>query len=330
VADNTTLVTPAGSSNSDVIRDIDRGGLGVKTQVVQLDMGGSGATETLVVAGQKTMAASVPVVVASDQSAVPVSGTVTTTPPSHASTNVDQIGGAAITEGQKAMAASVPVVIASDQSAVTVAQATAANLNATVTGTVTTTPPSHASTNVDQVGGAAVTLGAKTSANSIPVVLASDEAALPVTGTFWQATQPVSGTVTANQGGAPWSDNLTQVGGAAVSLGIKTSANSIPVVLASDEATLPVSAASLPLPAGAATSALQTTINTTLGTPAQETGNLATIASLLGYMQRIVELQVQTLAVLQAIRLQAAGTETYVTSNTGAVEPQDVMADTLN
>src|SRR6516165_8408784 len=26
----------------------------------------------------------------------------------------------------------------------------------------------------------------------------------PVSGTFWQATQPVSGTVTANQGGAPW------------------------------------------------------------------------------------------------------------------------------
>ena len=26
-----------------------------------------------------------------------------------------------------------------------------------------------------------------------------------VTGTFWQTTQPVSGTVTANQGGAPWS-----------------------------------------------------------------------------------------------------------------------------
>ena len=29
----------------------------------------------------------------------------------------------------------------------------------------------------------------------------------PVSGTFWQATQPVSGTVTANQGGAPWTVN---------------------------------------------------------------------------------------------------------------------------
>lgn len=44
------------------------------------------------------------------------------------------------------------------------------------------------------------TLGQKTSANSTPVVLSSDQSAIPVTGTFWQATQPVSGTVTANAG----------------------------------------------------------------------------------------------------------------------------------
>lgn len=43
-----------------------------------------------------------------------------------------------------------------------------------------------------------------------------DNASIAVTGTFWQATQPVSGTVTANQGGAPWSENLTQVGGTAI------------------------------------------------------------------------------------------------------------------
>ncbi len=43
-------------------------------------------------------------------------------------------------------------------------------------------------------------LGQKTKANSLAVTLASDQDALPVTGTFWQATQPVSGTVTANTG----------------------------------------------------------------------------------------------------------------------------------
>lgn len=56
------------------------------------------------------------------------------------------------------------------------------------------------------------------------------QATQPVSGTFWQTTQPVSGTVTANAGSG----------------------------------TFAVSATSLPLPSGAATSALQTTGNTSL------------------------------------------------------------------
>lgn len=52
-------------------------------------------------------------------------------------------------------------------------------------------------------------LGQKTSANSAPVVLASDQSSIPVTGTFFQATQPVSGTVTANQGTSPWVTSVT-------------------------------------------------------------------------------------------------------------------------
>lgn len=59
----------------------------------------------------------------------------------------------------------------------------------------------------------------------------------PVTGTFWQATQPISGTVTANvQGG---NSTAVKVDGSAV--------------------TQPVSLASSPLPAGAATAANQST-----------------------------------------------------------------------
>lgn len=61
-------------------------------------------------------------------------------------------------------------------------------------------------------------------------------ASIPVTGTFFQATQPVSGTF--------W------------------------------QATQPISASSLPLPSGAATSALQSTINTTLGSPFQAGGSI--------------------------------------------------------
>lgn len=63
---------------------------------------------TLVTLGQKAMAASFPVVLASDQSAVP--------------TNVAEFGGVAIAQGQAAMAASVPVVVASDQTRLPVAE----------------------------------------------------------------------------------------------------------------------------------------------------------------------------------------------------------------
>lgn len=49
--------------------------------------------------------------------------------------------------------------------------------------------------------------------------------------------------------------NLTQVGGAAIALGQALMAASLPVVIASNQSTLPISAASLPLPSGAATEA---------------------------------------------------------------------------
>jgi hypothetical protein len=58
-----------------------------------------------------------------------------------------------------------------------------------------------------------------------------------VTGTFWQATQPVSGTVTANQGGAPWSENITQFGGSAVVTGTGASGAGIPRVTISNDST---------------------------------------------------------------------------------------------
>lgn len=44
------------------------------------------------------------------------------------------------------------------------------------------------------------------------------------------------------QGTTPWVDNLTQVGGSAISLGQKVSASSFPVVLASDQSSIPVAA----------------------------------------------------------------------------------------
>lgn len=57
------------------------------------------------------------------------------------------------------------------------------------------------------------------------------------------STQPVSGTVTANQGIAnatPWNENIAQYGGISTTLGQKVSASSIPVVIASDQSAIPV------------------------------------------------------------------------------------------
>jgi len=58
--------------------------------------------------------------------------------------------------------------------------------------------------------------------------------------------------------------NIAEYGGTPTTLGQKTSAASEPVVIASDQSAIPISAASLPLPTGAATAANQVTQETTL------------------------------------------------------------------
>jgi hypothetical protein len=83
----------------------------------------------------------------------PVSGTVTTTPPANASTNVAQFGGTNVSTGTGAGGAGIPRVTISNDSSLAANQ----------------------SVNLNQVGAAAITLGQKTSANSVPVVLPSDQ-----------------------------------------------------------------------------------------------------------------------------------------------------------
>jgi hypothetical protein len=73
----------------------------------------------------------------------------------------------------------------------------------------------------------------------------------------------------------PLNVNIADYGGVATSLGQKTSASSMPVVIASDQSAVPISAASLPLPTGAATNAELVTINSTLGSPFQAGGSIA-------------------------------------------------------
>jgi hypothetical protein len=61
----------------------------------------------------------------------------------------------------------------------------------------------------------------------------------PVSGTFWQATQPVSGTVTSNQGGSNWSVNLVQANGTTLDTNSgNKSAGTVRVVIATDQPAL--------------------------------------------------------------------------------------------
>lgn len=103
------------------------------------------------------------------------------------------------------------------------------------------------------------TVGQKASAASSPVVLASDQSAVPVSA----ASLPLpTGASTEATLATRLADSTFT--GRINTLGQKTSTASTPVVLASDQSAVPVSAASLPLPSGAAT-------ETTLGTRLAET-----------------------------------------------------------
>lgn len=105
--------------------------------------------------------------------------------------------------------------------------------------------------------------GQKLMVGSAPVVLASDQSAVPV-----------SGTVTANQGAAAAAAGawpVEQTDGAGTVIGTATHPTRVDPT---GTTTQPVSASSLPLPAGASTSALQTTGNASL---ALIDGKLATL-----------------------------------------------------
>jgi hypothetical protein len=85
---------------------------------------------------------------------------------------------------------------------------------------------------------------------------------VPVSGTFYQATQPVSGTVSVSGAVAvtgPLTDTQLRATAVPVSLSSTTVTNTVAVSGSFFQATQPVSAASLPLPTGASTSANQTT-----------------------------------------------------------------------
>lgn len=158
-----------------------------------------------------------------------------------------------------------------------------------VSGTVTANQGTPNATpwneNISEFGGTIVSLGQKVEASSIPVTIASDQSSLSVTVGNFPATQPVSGTVTANQGTAnatPWNENIAQVAGATVQTGHGIAAGSLRVELPTDgTGVVGLNAGSnnigsitnitgtVSLPTGASTSANQTngTQKTQISTP---------------------------------------------------------------
>lgn len=152
--------------------------------------------------GQAVMSASVPVVIASNQSVLPINDnggslTVDTTqlPAALVSGRLDVNIGAStsiavtgpLTDTQlRATAVPVSGTVTANQGGTW----NITNISGTVslpTGAATQTTLASILTNTPAVGQALM-------AASSPVVIASNQSAIPVTGTFWQATQPVSST----------------------------------------------------------------------------------------------------------------------------------------
>jgi len=120
--------------------------------------------------GQGIMTASIPVVIASDQSTLTVSGNKTNNAAAPGATNIGALVALANaaapswTEGNE-------VLLSTDLSG---------NLRVTASGT--------SAVNISQVGGASITLGQKTMANSFPVVIASDQSVLTTAGNLTNNT----------------------------------------------------------------------------------------------------------------------------------------------
>jgi hypothetical protein len=150
-----------------------------------------------------------------------------------------------------------------------------ASLPVSITNPANGSPGSTAPAQATQIGGVDGSGNLRVFKASLGGVLSVDGSGVtqPVSGTFWQSTQPVSllslpsltagsatiGAVNIN-GTVPVSGTFWQ--------------STQPVSGTFWQATQPVSAATLPLPTGAATAANQTTGNTSLSTIATNTGNI--------------------------------------------------------
>ncbi len=149
--------------------------------------------------GQQTMALSEPVVIASNQSAIPVSGTITVTPSGTQDTNLKQVNGATVNVGVGAASTGTARVTTSTDSTIGTVTSVTAITNALPAGTnilgkiaIDQSTPgttnlvalaANQSVNVAQINGVTPLMGTGNTGTGSPrVTIATDQAALTTAG----------------------------------------------------------------------------------------------------------------------------------------------------
>jgi len=274
--------------------------------------------------------------------------------------------------GQALSAASVPVVLTAAQistltplSSVTVTQATGTNLHAVIdssalpTNASTSALQSTGNTSLSSIDGKLASLGQKTSAGSEPVVIASDQSAIPVSqsGT-WHITN-VSGTVSLPTGASTSAnqtnksqyaritdgtdDALVTVAGElnvlasaqpGIDIGdvtINNASGAAAVNIQDGGNSITVDATSLPLPTGASTSALQTTGNTSLSSIDSKIPALGQALAASSVPVVLTASQLTTLTPLTSVTVtQATGTNLHTVVDSSALPTGAATQATLS
>lgn len=284
MADNTILPVPTGATNGDTVRDIDRSG--VKTQVVQLDIGGAAAeslvTGTMPVSGSITVAnASLAVIGTFWQATQPVSLASTSITGTVAATQSGTWNVGSITTLPALVAGSAVIgKVSIDQTTPgttnlvsigtngTVAINAAIPTGANVIGALT----ANQSVNNTQINGVALLAGnGITGTGSQRVTIASDNTAFPVNATLSAETTKVIGTINiaaaqtlATVTTVSTVTNLSQMGGAAITMNTGVVGTGVQRVVLATDVALPTGANTI----GAVNIAASQTIAVTQATAA--------------------------------------------------------------
>lgn len=177
--------------------------------------------------------------------------------------------------GQATMANSAPVVLASNQASVPVA-ATLTAETTKVIGTVNIA--ASQSVAVSTINSVAPAFGTGVRGATVQRVTIATDDSVPVTGTFWQATQPVSGTITANAGTGTMAVSntvLSVVGGGteAAAQRVTIASDSTGVLSVDDNGGSLTVDGTVTANAGSGTFAVSMATNTPLGTVAHDSAD---------------------------------------------------------